>query len=182
MEKLLTETIANLDSLFSKNELAYLALTTKIVFVVNYQSVELSEITVLNQKSIYNTRFLRSVEDFGIYEAKKSDVINLKDLIANKSNNNARQIYSKVSSINIWESDYFGLQLDIGGRGLSPNRSSNFNTRQNNYEISADPLGYPESYYTPPSQAVDQIQLVKGAGALQYGTQFGGLLNFIMKQ
>ena len=30
MEKLLTETIANLDSLFSKNELAYLALTTKI--------------------------------------------------------------------------------------------------------------------------------------------------------
>ena len=46
--------------------------------------------------------------------------------IVNKSNNNARQIYSKVSSINIWESDYFGLQLDIGGRGLSPNRSSNF--------------------------------------------------------
>ena len=73
------------------------------------------------------------------------------------------------------------MQLDIGGRGLSPNRSSNFNTRQNNYEISADPLGYPESYYTPPSQAVNQIQLVRGAGALQYGTQFGGLLNFIMK-
>ena len=155
--------------------------TTNIVFILNFKSFELSEITIRNQNSIYDTRFLRSVEDFGIYEAKKSDVINLEDLIVNKSNNNARQIYSKVSSINIWESDYFGLQLDIGGRGLSPNRSSNFNTRQNNYEISADPLGYPESYYTPPSQAVNQIQLVRGAGALQYGTQFGGLLNFIMK-
>ena len=110
--------------------------TTNIVFILNFKSFELSEITIRNQNSIYDTRFLRSVEDFGIYEAKKSDVINLEDLIVNKSNNNARQIYSKVSSINIWESDYFGLQLDIGGRGLNPNRTANFNTRQNNYDIS----------------------------------------------
>jgi Fe(3+) dicitrate transport protein len=30
---------------------------------------------------------------------------------------------------------------------LDPNRTSNFNTRQNGYDISADVLGYPESYY-----------------------------------
>ena len=70
--------------------------TTNIVFILNFKSFELSEITIRNQNSIYDTRFLRSVEDFGIYEAKKSDVINLEDLIVNKSNNNARQIYSKV--------------------------------------------------------------------------------------
>ena len=28
-----------------------------------------------------------------------------------------------------------GLQLNIGGRGLDPNRTSNFNTRQNGYDI-----------------------------------------------
>jgi Fe(3+) dicitrate transport protein len=33
------------------------------------------------------------------------------------------------------------LWLSIGGRGLDPNRTSNFNTRQNGYDISADVLG-----------------------------------------
>ncbi|HER40324.1 MAG TPA: TonB-dependent receptor, partial [Salinimicrobium catena] len=71
-----------------------------------------------------------------------------------------------------------GLQLNIGGRGLDPNRTQNFNTRQNGYDISADVLGYPESYYTPPAEALSEIQVIRGAASLQYGTQFGGLINF----
>jgi Fe(3+) dicitrate transport protein len=59
--------------------------------------------------------------------------------------NNARQIFAQVVGLTINES-YGGLQLSIGGRGLDPNRTSNFNTRQNGF-ISADVLGYPESYY-----------------------------------
>jgi Fe(3+) dicitrate transport protein len=51
------------------------------------------------------------------------------------------------------------LQLSIGGRGLDPNRTSNFNTRQNGYDISADVLGYPESYYATPTEALEEIQL-----------------------
>jgi Fe(3+) dicitrate transport protein len=84
--------------------------------------------------------------------------------------------------LNIWEYDRGGLQLGIGGRGLSPNRSSNFNIRQDGYDISADALGYPESYYTPSSEAVDRIEITRGAASLQYGPQFGGLINFIMKE
>ena len=64
---------------------------------------------------------------------------------------------------------------------MSPRRTSNFNTRQNGYDISADALGYPESYYTPPSEAIQKIEIVRGAASLQYGTQFGGLLNFRLK-
>ena len=64
---------------------------------------------------------------------------------------------------------------------IDPNRTSNFNTRQNGYDISADVLGYPESYYTPASEALSEIQIVRGAASLQYGTQFGGLVNFKMK-
>ncbi len=121
---------------------------------------------------------LAQVQDFGLYEAKKSEVISLKDITANQATNNSRQIYARVPGLNIWESDQAGLQLGIGGRGLSPNRTNNFNTRQNGYDISADALGYPESYYTPPPEATEQIEIVRGAGALQYGTQFGGMLNF----
>ncbi|MCS7027745.1 MAG: TonB-dependent receptor, partial [Bacteroidia bacterium] len=65
---------------------------------------------------------------------------------------------------------------------LSPNRTSNFNVRQNGYDISADALGYPESYYTPPVEALERIEIVRGAASLQYGTQFGGMLNFNFKK
>ena len=34
-----------------------------------------------------------------------------------------------------------------------------FNTRQNGYDMSADALGYPESYYIPPAQAVEKIEV-----------------------
>ena len=102
--------------------------------------------------------------------------------MANLASNNSRQVYSQISGLNIYQNDDAGLQLNIGGRGLDPNRTSNFNTRQNGYDISADVLGYPESYYTPPSEALKEIQIIRGAASLQYGTQFGGLLNFIMQE
>jgi Fe(3+) dicitrate transport protein len=103
-------------------------------------------------------------------------------MIINTSANNARQIYSQISGLNIFESNDAGLQLNIGGRGLDPNRSSNFNVRQNGYDISADVLGYPESYYTPTAEALEEIQVIRGAASLQYGTQFGGLVNFKLKK
>src|SRR5690606_32968128 len=66
--------------------------------------------------------------------------------------------------------------------GLSPKRTSEFNTRLNGYDLSADALGYPESYYTPPMEGLDRIEVVRGAASLQYGTQFGGMINFAMKR
>jgi len=121
---------------------------------------------------------LKAVEGTTINAGKKSEVVVMNDIVANKASNNTRQIYSKVAGLNIWESDDAGIQLGIGGRGLNPNRITNFNTRQNGYDIAADALGYPESYYTPPAELVDRIEILRGASSLQYGTQFGGLVNF----
>lgn len=145
--------------------------------------VELNEVTVTqaNDNSFGISR-LRSVEGMAIYAGKKSEVIKLDDITANLATNNSRQMYAKVPGLNIWESDGAGMQLGIGGRGLSPHRTSNFNTRQNGYDISADALGYPESYYSPPAEIVDRIEIVRGAASLQYGTQFGGMVNFKLKR
>ncbi len=143
---------------------------------------QLREITVQDKANNFTNTNLRGVENFGIYSGKKTEVVSLANLTANVSTNNPRQIYGRVTGLNIWESDGAGLQLGIGGRGLSPNRTANFNTRQNGYDISADALGYPESYYTPPAEALDRIEIVRGAASLQYGTQFGGLLNFRFKR
>jgi Fe(3+) dicitrate transport protein len=67
-------------------------------------------------------------------------VVSVNKLTANKATNNARQIFAQVVGLTINESSDGGLQLSIG-RGLDPNRTSNFNTRQNGYDISADVLG-----------------------------------------
>lgn len=143
----------------------------------------LTEVVLTSRREkIFALRSLKKVEGTAIYAGKKSEVVLLDQLTANLAANAPRQIYSQVVGLNIYENGDAGLQLNIGGRGLDPNRSANFNIRQNNYDISADVLGYPESYYTPPAEALNEIQVVRGAASLQYGTQFGGLINFKLRQ
>ena len=86
-----------------------------------------------------------------------------------------------IAPITIMEYDGAGLQLGIGGRGLNPKRTAHFNTRQNGYDISADALGYPETYYTPPAEAISKISILRGAASLQFGPQFGGMIDFRLK-
>ena len=143
-------------------------------------SVEDVEVVVSNFET-FNLRNLDDIEKGSVFSGKKTEVIKVNQVIGSLATNNARQIYNQISGLNVFQNDDAGLQLNIGGRGLDPNRTSNFNTRQNNYDISADVLGYPESYYTPPAEAINEIQIIRGAASLQYGTQFGGLLNFIFK-
>ncbi|MEM9051667.1 MAG: TonB-dependent receptor [Bacteroidota bacterium] len=156
---------------------------TVVKFYLEQLSEQLDEFEVKSEREQTTgmTR-MRSIEGVGIYSAKKNEVIVLDDFAANLVSNNARQVFAKVPGLNIWESDFAGLQLDIAARGLGPSRTANFNTRQNGYDMSADALGYPESYYMPALQAVERIEIVRGAASLQYGTQFGGMLNFKIKE
>lgn len=146
-------------------------------------SNELSEVVISQKREeVFSLNRLNPVEGTAVYAGKKSEVVLLDQTVGNMAANNARQIYAQVVGLNIYENNDAGLQLNIGGRGLDPNRTANFNTRQNGYDISADVLGYPESYYSPPAEALGEIQVVRGAASLQYGTQFGGLINFKFKK
>jgi Fe(3+) dicitrate transport protein len=41
--------------------------------------------------------------------------------------------------------------------------------------------GYPASHYNQPMESIKNIELVRGTAALQYGAQFGGMINYITK-
>lgn len=156
---------------------------TSIAFTLLPLRQNLSEVVVENDESRnFGLRTMRSIEGTAIYAGKKNEVLLPDEINANKAVNSARQVYARIPGVNVWESDGAGIQLGIGVRGLSPNRTANINVRQNGYDISADALGYPESYYTPPMEAVERIEFVRGAASLQYGTQFGGMMNFRLKQ
>jgi len=152
---------------------------TSLVLNLVADEVNLHVVVVQAEKdNSFGISRLHNIEGTAIYAGKKSEAIYVGDLNANLAANNSRQVFSKVAGINIFENDGSGSTIGIGGRGLNPNRVSNFNTRQNGYDISADALGYPESYYTPPTEAIERIEILRGAASLQYGTQFGGMINY----
>ena len=146
--------------------------------MMRYETQEMGEVMIIKKRMAdFNVGFMPPIKGVRLNTGTNS-VIELKNLSGAKSTGNAREMYAKVPGLNIWENDGAGIQVGIGGRGLSPKRTANFNTRQNGYDISADALGYPESYYTPPIEALKSIEIIRGSAALQFGTQFGGLLNF----
>ena len=158
----------------------------------------LPALTLSAQSDTARARELRAAEVVGPYRSgvramgdtlgavlmagKKTEVITLAALDADLSLNVARQVFAKVPGITVWENDGSGVQLGIAARGLSPNRSWEFNLRQDGCDIAADAFGYPEGYYTPPMEAVERIEVVRGAASLAYGPQFGGMVNFVMKK
>jgi Fe(3+) dicitrate transport protein len=117
-----------------------------------------------------------------IFSGKKNEVLKLSNINGNFTTNNAREIFARIPGVTIWENEGSGIQINVGVRGLSPNRSWELNTRQNGYDISSDVFGYPEAYYNPPLEAVETIELVRGGGSLQFGPQFGGMLNYVLKR
>lgn len=125
---------------------------------------------------------MSEVQGMALYAGKKNEVLVLDNLNANLALGNTRQVFAKVPGTNIWENDGSGLQVGISSRGLDPNRSWEVNSRQNGYDITADIFGYPEAYFTPPLEAVERIEVVRGASSLQYGAQFGGIVNYVLRE
>src|SRR5687767_12304102 len=141
----------------------------------------LPDITIVGRNSKSDYLQMPEIVGTNIYAGKKNNLIVMDNVQGNVVTNNMRQVLAKVAGIHIWESDPSGIQIGIAARGLSPNRSWEFNIRQNGYDIAADPFGYPEAYYNPQLQAVQRIEIVRGQGSLQYGPQFGGLVNYILR-
>lgn len=141
----------------------------------------LPDITVVGRNSKSDIQQMPEIVGTSIYAGKKNSLVVLDNVQGNVVTNNMRQVLAKVPGIHIWESDPSGIQIGIAARGLSPNRSWEFNIRQNGYDIAADPFGYPEAYYNPQLQGVQRLEIIRGQGSLQYGPQFGGMVNYILR-
>lgn len=142
--------------------------------------LETSEVVV---KAYQNSKWIPdSMFNMRIVAGKKVEVISLNSKEVDLSTNIYRQAFRKTPGIFVSEHDATGLQTSISTRGLSANRSWEFNMRQNGYDISADPSGYAEAYFSPTLDAVATIQVYRGSSALQYGSQFGGMINYQIKE
>jgi len=116
-----------------------------------------------------------------LWSGKKSEVISLQNIDANIAEKTPRQIFAKIPGVFVYDMDGTGNQMNISTRGLDPHRGWEFNIRADGILTNSDIYGYPASHFSLPMEAIGRIELVRGTGALQYGAQFGGMLNYVLK-
>lgn len=144
--------------------------------------IKMKEVTVIGYKTMNGIGHFNDVNDHVIYAGKKTEVIEIDSIDANKAVNNTRQILGRIPGVNIVESETGGFVANgIGIRGLNPVQSLEMNIRQNGYNVAADVYGYNETYFLPPMEAVARVEIIKGAAATQFGPQFGGMVNYVIK-
>ena len=144
--------------------------------------ISLDSVIVNAKAKVISALQLPDVVGMHIFAGKKTNDIFFTENTPGLEINLARTALAKISGLTIWEMDGAGTQLNIGSRGTDSHRSIEMNMRQNGYNTNSDLFGYPENHYTVPLQGVEEVQLVRGSAALQFGPQFGGMLNFKMKQ
>jgi len=142
----------------------------------------LDSITVSTYKKNSAGTSLPDVSGTLIYAGKHTNQLLLDGSKGNLAQNLARQLFAQIPGLITWEMDGAGTQVNIGVRGTDAHRSIEMNMRQNGYNTNSDLFGYPENHYSLPLQAVQTIQLVRGSAALQFGPQFGGMMNYVLKQ
>ena len=155
---------------------------TVLNFTISPQAQLLKELTVMGSPSVNGMGHLSEEQDGIIYSGKKTEVLKMDSMDANTAQNNPREVLGRIPGSNYSETEGGGFPSNgIALRGLRPTQSIEMQTRQNGYNIAADLYGYPETYYVPPLEALDRIEVIRGESSLQWGPQFGGVINFIIK-
>ncbi len=94
-------------------------------------------------------------------------------------NNNHRQAFSQLPGLLISEMNNHSI-MNINYRGIGdPHESQDLLTLKDGIPIGVDRLGYSTTYYVPPFESVERVELIRGGGALLYGPQPGPVLNYV---
>ena len=95
-----------------------------------------------------------------------------------------QEMLEYVPGINGFSDDGIGnSRISIGIRGLNPRRSSRVLILEDGVPIQPALYVYPNMYYNPPADRIDQIEVIKGSGTILYGPQtMGGVINYFTKR
>lgn len=86
----------------------------------------------------------------------------------------------KAPGVNVRDEEGLGLRPNIGIRGLNPTRSTKILLLEDGIPLAYAPYGDNASYYHPPIDRFDRIEVLKGSTMNLYGPQtIGGVINYI---
>lgn len=86
----------------------------------------------------------------------------------------------KIAGVNVRDEEGLGLRPNIGIRGLNPTRSTKVLLLEDGIPLTYAPYGDNASYYHPPIERFERIEVFKGGAQIGYGPQtISGLVNYI---
>ncbi len=86
----------------------------------------------------------------------------------------------KAPGVHTRAEEGFNLRPNIGIRGLNPTRSTKVLLLEDGVPLSYAPYGDNASYFHPPVDRFQEIEILKGAGQILYGPMtVGGVINYI---
>ena len=90
------------------------------------------------------------------------------------------EVLRKFSGVNVRDEEGLGLRPNVGIRGLNPTRSSKLLLLEDGIPLTYAPYGDNASYYHPPIDRFESVEILKGSGQILYGPQtIGGVVNYI---
>lgn len=90
------------------------------------------------------------------------------------------EVFRRAIGVQLVDEDALGLRINLGIRGLDPDRSRSVMVMEDGIPVALNPYGEPEMYYTPSIDRMDGVEILKGSGQIAYGPQtVGGVVNYI---
>ena len=102
------------------------------------------------------------------------------EILENTRSFSSTEVLRKVAGVNVRDEEGFGLRPNIGIRGLNPTRSTKVLLLEDGIPLTYAPYGDNASYYHPPIDRFESVEVLKGSGQILYGPQtIGGVVNYI---
>ena len=93
---------------------------------------------------------------------------------------NFAEALRKVSGVSIRNEEGFGLRPNISIRGSDPTRSRKVLLLEDGIPLSYAPYGDNSSYYHPPIERFESVEVLKGSGQIEYGpVTVAGVVNYL---
>jgi Fe(3+) dicitrate transport protein len=130
------------------------------------------EVTVIGTRIVGGaetaSRLPGSVEVLDHHQLETSRVLNVNETLR------------KSTGINVRDEEGFALRPNIGIRGLNPTRSTKTLLLEDGIFVTYAPYGDNATYYHPPVERFESIEVVKGSGQIAYGpVTVGGVINYL---
>lgn len=93
---------------------------------------------------------------------------------------NFSEALRKVAGVNVRDEEGFGLRPNIGIRGTNPTRSTKVLLLEDGVPLAYAPYGDNASYYHPPIERYESIEVLKGSSQIAFGPQtIAGVINYL---
>ncbi|MCH7402171.1 TonB-dependent receptor domain-containing protein [Belliella kenyensis] len=140
----------------------------ELELVFEETGVEMPQVTVISSKD----RVFSKVPGSVTYIDQK-EINTISPLSGN-------EVLRRSPGVHVVDEEGLGMRVNIGIRGLDPDRSRSVLVLEDGVPVALSPYGEPEMYYTPAIDRMAGVEILKGSGQILYGPQtIGGVVNYI---